>query len=71
MNPFLLFGSAGKVLAKNRKCVSIIALSVIREIGGSEGGELALGGINPDRYTGDIQWVPVTRKAYWQFTAEG
>lgn len=37
-------------------------------LGGSEddGGEAVFGGINPDAYTGEISYVPVQRKAYWE-----
>lgn len=33
----------------------------------SEGGEMVLGGIDTDKLTGDITYVPVTTKGYWQF----
>jgi len=33
----------------------------------SEGGVLMLGGVDDRFYTGDIRYVPITRKAYWQF----
>jgi len=35
------------------------------------GGELYLGGANPDHYTGEIVYAPITRKGYWQFTMDG
>ncbi|KIZ01760.1 cathepsin D, partial [Monoraphidium neglectum] len=31
------------------------------------GGELVLGGVDPAHFTGEHTWVPVTRRAYWQF----
>jgi saccharopepsin len=28
--------------------------------------ELVLGGYNPDHFTGEIEWLPVVRKGYWE-----
>lgn len=30
------------------------------------GGELILGGVDPQLYNGDIAWAPVTQELYWQ-----
>lgn len=34
--------------------------------GDNEGGELVLGGTDPDHYKGNITWLPVKRKGYWE-----
>jgi cathepsin D len=39
-------------------------------LGADEGGTLMLGGVDKAAYVGEIHWVPVTRKAYWQFDLE-
>lgn len=40
------------------------------EGGSDEGGELLFGEINPDKYTGSITWLPVTRKGYWEVSLD-
>lgn len=42
-------------------------------LGTSDGdkGELVIGGIDPDHYTGAINWVPLKSTTYWEITLEG
>jgi len=38
-----------------------------RDVEGEQGGELVIGGVDPDHFTGEHTWVPVTRRGFWQF----
>ncbi|EFN51715.1 hypothetical protein CHLNCDRAFT_59800 [Chlorella variabilis] len=42
-----------------------------RKVEGEEGGELVLGGVDPDHFVGEHTWVPVTRRGFWQFKMDG
>jgi saccharopepsin len=40
--------------------------------GGEEnGGELIFGGVDNEKFTGDIHYIPVERKGYWEIPLEG
>ncbi|GBF89553.1 hypothetical protein Rsub_02271 [Raphidocelis subcapitata] len=41
-----------------------------RDPASQDGGELVLGGVDPDHFTGERTWVPVTREGYWQFNMD-
>jgi len=41
-----------------------------RDPNAAKGGELVLGGTNPDHFTGEFTYVPLTTQTYWQFSAD-
>uniref|UniRef100_A0A6B2L5Y7 Peptidase A1 domain-containing protein n=1 Tax=Arcella intermedia TaxID=1963864 RepID=A0A6B2L5Y7_9EUKA len=38
--------------------------------GPGQGGELVLGGVDPNHYTGTFTYVPVTKETYWEFVVD-
>jgi len=49
----------------------LFVFHLIRNPDTEPGGELLLGGTDPKYYTGDFNYVNVTRQAYWQIHMDG
>lgn len=48
----------------------VFAFWLNRQLDAEKGGELTLGGMDPEHYKGNITWAPVTLSAYWEFKVD-
>lgn len=66
VTPVFDMAMAAKLLPQN-----IFSFYINRDPKAAVGGELMLGGTDTQYYTGDLHYVNVTRKAYWQIKMDG
>ncbi|NXU76311.1 PEPC protein, partial [Oreotrochilus melanogaster] len=59
------------MLQQNQLSEPIFSFYFSRQPTYEYGGELVLGGIDPQFFRGDIVWAPVTQELYWQVPVDG
>ncbi|KAG8132119.1 hypothetical protein E2320_009999, partial [Naja naja] len=59
-----------QMMSQNQISEPIFSFYFSRQPTVQYGGELILGGIDPQMYTGEITWAPVTAQPYWQIGIE-
>jgi len=55
------------IIAQGLVSAKLFSFYLNRDPNGATGGELLLGGTNPNYYTGDITYVPLANQTYWEF----
>jgi len=58
------------ILAQRLVTQPVFAFWLNRDPSAPTGGEVVLGGIDSDHYTGNFDYVPLTKLGYWQFTVQ-
>ncbi len=46
-------------------------VSLYRDVNGTTGGELLLGGADPNHYSGALNYINLSNKTYWEFKMDG
>jgi len=59
------------MMEQNLLPANVFSFYINRNASDSMGGELLLGGSDPNYYRGDFTYAPVTRAGYWQFRMAG
>ncbi|XP_064588883.1 gastricsin [Zonotrichia leucophrys gambelii] len=60
----------GGMLEQNQLAEPVFSFYFSRQPTYDYGGELLLGGVDPQLFQGDITWAPVTQRLYWQVALE-
>ncbi|NP_001166408.1 cathepsin E precursor [Cavia porcellus] len=58
------------MMAQNLVALPMFSVYMSSNPGGS-GSELTFGGYDPSHFSGSLNWVPVTKQAYWQIALDG
>nr|XP_020653743.1 cathepsin E [Pogona vitticeps] len=54
------------MIAQNLVELPIFSVYLSRNPDSSVGGELVFGGFDPSHFSGNLNWIPVTKQGYWQ-----
>ncbi|XP_067875409.1 pepsin A-like [Heterodontus francisci] len=57
------------MMSENLVQQDLFAFYLTRE-NSQSGSEVVFGGVDPDHYTGQINWVPLTQQSYWQILVD-
>ncbi|KAM4045179.1 cathepsin E isoform 1-T1 [Anomaloglossus baeobatrachus] len=58
------------MIAQNEVEQPVFGVYMSRDANSPEGGELVLGGYDTARFSGQLNWVPVTAQGYWQIQVD-
>ncbi|KAK8764017.1 hypothetical protein V5799_033374, partial [Amblyomma americanum] len=59
------------MVAQGHLAQPLFSVYLERNASKSDGGEILFGAIDDDHYTGNLSYVPVSEKGYWQFAMQG
>nr|XP_050028364.2 lysosomal aspartic protease-like [Dermacentor andersoni] len=59
------------MVAQGLAVTPVFAFNLNRNLSDHNGGEVLFGGVDKAHYKGDVTYLPVTKKGYWQFKMDG
>ncbi|XP_065291012.1 lysosomal aspartic protease-like [Dermacentor albipictus] len=59
------------MMAQGLAVTPVFAFYLNRNLSDPSGGEVLFGGVDKAHYKGDVTYLPVTKKGYWQFRMDG
>ncbi|EGV92814.1 Cathepsin E [Cricetulus griseus] len=59
------------MMAQNLVDLPIFSVYMSSDPQGGSGSELTFGGFDPSHFSGNLNWIPVTKQGYWQIALDG
>lgn len=59
------------MMAQNLVALPMFSVYLSSDPQGGSGSELTFGGYDPSHFSGSLNWIPVTKQAYWQIALDG